>query len=474
MRYTYDIFLSFSSYDSILVRPFIEYLTVNEMNVFFLEATTIGESSVCSSVQDAMRNSKYYVFICSYDFLRRFRNSLCHCNELEQPMSHVLSEIKESQYFAKTNGLQIIPVVIARPHEQASVKDLLRVFFGKGTMYIVGSLEYAQKAVVCEIRQREKRQTMQLYADELFACQVYEKAKNKYLELVKISNGEMQRNAYKKAAECALYLGEDDEATRLFAEAHIEDIPSITQSQRLTLTRNNNDEVYINIVKYCDASIDLFQSMLGSAMSEEALNCLRANYKRLINYCKTVGGMEQYIDIILQKMENIEYIKVKKTLNENDIDYDRKIKSYRNYLGLDFPEADNYDVFISYKSEDEALARRVFEFLIGAGKRVFFAREALPVMGKTEYREAIMDALDHSQHFILVTSNLAYIKSNWVKEEWSFFISKLIESAHKGNFALIVYDDCNVTPEALPPNLRYKQRFYMSNFKDCLLPYLEQ
>lgn len=54
-------------------------------------------------------------------------------------------------------------------------------------------------------------------------------------------------------------------------------------------------------------------------------------------------------------------------------EHDRRIiKSYRTYLGLDFPESDNYDVFISYKSEDEIYARRVYEFLLSEGKKSVF------------------------------------------------------------------------------------------------------
>ena len=141
---------------------------------------------------------------------------------------------------------------------------------------------------------------------------------------------------------------------------------------------------------------------------------------------------------------------------------------------MDFPEADNYDVFISYKSQDEIYARRVYEFLQSEGKKVFFACEVLPEMGKTEYRDAIMDALDHSQHLVLVTSRLDYITSNWVKEEWSFYVSKLIEDNHKGNIAIIEHDNANIEKKLLPPNLRYKQRFKLSNYKKSLLKYLEQ
>lgn len=85
-----------------------------------------------------------------------------------------------------------------------------------------------------------------------------------------------------------------------------------------------------------------------------------------------------------------------------------------------------------------------------------------------------MDALDHSQHLVLVTTRLDYITSNWVKEEWSFYVSKLIEENHKGNIAIIEHDNANIEKKQLPSNLRYKQRFKLSNYKKSLLKYLEQ
>ena len=61
-----------------------------------------------------------------------------------------------------------------------------------------------------------------------------------------------------------------------------------------------------------------------------------------------------------------------------------------------------------------------------------------------------------------------------MKEEWSFYVSKLIEDNHKGNLAIIIHDDFKVDKNQLPPNLRYKQRLLMSNFKESLLKYLQQ
>ncbi len=46
--------------------------------------------------------------------------------------------------------------------------------------------------------------------------------------------------------------------------------------------------------------------------------------------------------------------------------------------------AAEYDVFISYKSEDAAQAREVYEFLQAQGLQVFFSRESLPRLGSDE------------------------------------------------------------------------------------------
>ena len=104
---------------------------------------------------------------------------------------------------------------------------------------------------------------------------------------------------------------------------------------------------------------------------------------------------------------------------------------------------------------------------------ITYITAGLPDMGKTEFREAIMDALDHSQHFVLVTSSIAYVKTGWVSKEWGFFMDKLADG-HHGNFALVLRDDCRFAKEDLPPDIRYKQRFLMSNFTEALLAYLQQ
>lgn len=130
------------------------------------------------------------------------------------------------------------------------------------------------------------------------------------------------------------------------------------------------------IANYCDASIDLFYELLKNNSTPESINCLETSYSRLLNYCKSTGGMDSLMSTLISKSNEVmQKLKSEVRSNENTEDgkeHDRRIiKSYRNYLGLDFPESDNYDVFISYKSQDEIYARRVYEFLLSEGKKVF-------------------------------------------------------------------------------------------------------
>lgn len=307
------------------------------------------------------------------------------------------------------------------------------------------------------------------------------------MALAEIVDSSSVDSCYNRAAQCCEKSRRFDEAEQLYNLT--KNSEAITRLERTTSSniKSDNDSkdrsadktLLEKIANYCDASIDLFCELLKNNSVPESVNCLETSYSRLLNYCKSIGGMDSLMSTVLSKSNKvIQRLKSEVRANENTEDgkeHDRRIiKSYRNYLGLDFPEADNYDVFISYKSQDEIYARRVYEFLQSEGKKVFFACEVLPEMGKTEYRDAIMDALDHSQHLVLVTSRLDYITSNWVKEEWSFYVSKLIEDNHKGNIAIIEHDNANIEKKLLPPNLRYKQRFKLSNYKKSLLKYLEQ
>ena len=465
MNYKYDIFICYSSKNRDVFLKLKDEFIANNLKVFDSHEIVTGNYS--EIIANAILESKYFIVLLSRDF-----------SESTYVMNEVDFALKESE----KSGIKVIPVVIdelLNNVEMPSIlsqKPLLQYYFSKYSI-LKGSLNYVVEVLLSTIKKEEKVKMLYKEADQAWIYGAYEQVYNYYLSLVGLVEGEAKLNCYDRAANCCEKAGKWEEAKKLYRFSNNEPaLKRLENDFKLKETiepKEVNQELLYKIANYCDASIDLFYELLKDNKSPEGLNCLKTSYTRLLNYCKTIGGMDDVISSALLKMKQSE----KEFSKSELVTKETKsciIKPYRTYLGLEFPESDNYDVFISYKSEDEMLARRVYDYLLGEGKRVFFACEVLPDMGKTEYRDAIMDALDHSQHFVLVTSKLDYITSNWVKEEWSFYVSKLIEENHKGNLAIIIHDDFKVDKNQLPPNLRYKQRLLMSNFKESLLKYLQQ
>jgi hypothetical protein len=76
----------------------------------------------------------------------------------------------------------------------------------------------------------------------------------------------------------------------------------------------------------------------------------------------------------------------------------------------------DFDVFISYRSRDVALARHVADTLIASGLRVWFAEYTILIAGRTRFEEAINDGIRRSQ-FGVVFSNDSYVKSPYCRLE---------------------------------------------------------
>ena len=143
------------------------------------------------------------------------------------------------------------------------------------------------------------------------------------------------------------------------------------------------------------------------------------------------------------------------------------------FLGQAAPGSGNYDMFISFKSEDESLAQKVYDFLKQNGKEPFFSKESLPQLGESEYEDAIYNALDHSKHLILIASNPEYFKTDWVSREWKYFNNKNRKSDKKGNIVIILPGEYVTDAEKLPPQLRYDFEIVkISEFKDRILSYM--
>jgi hypothetical protein len=110
-------------------------------------------------------------------------------------------------------------------------------------------------------------------------------------------------------------------------------------------------------------------------------------------------------------------------------------------------------VFISVKSEDFPYAQQVYDFLTGQGIDVFFCRESLQTLGRSDYRHEIDHALEETDHMVVVTSRPENVRSEWVEAEWGIFINEKRSGRKKGN--LVTMTAGTMQPSDLPPSLRY-------------------
>ena len=143
-----------------------------------------------------------------------------------------------------------------------------------------------------------------------------------------------------------------------------------------------------------------------------------------------------------------------------------------------------YRVFISFKSEDIAMAKDVYEFLAKhiPSDSIFFSDESLKREGDVNYSRIINEALRDSLHLILVSSKMKYIYSKWVEHEWSTF-SELKRKPYGdkfGNLIAILSSDfleklqLVTDPKEDLPTEFLKQRFDFNNYKETILNYLKE
>ncbi len=125
-----------------------------------------------------------------------------------------------------------------------------------------------------------------------------------------------------------------------------------------------------------------------------------------------------------------------------------------------------YDIFISYKETDEfgdrtkdsLLAQEIYDTLTKEGYKVFLSRVTLSKVIGSEYEPYIFSALYTSKMMLLISTNVDYINSVWVKNEWSRFIEMM--KSDKSKTLIPCYRD--IDPYDLPKEIRNLQGLDMS------------
>ena len=111
-----------------------------------------------------------------------------------------------------------------------------------------------------------------------------------------------------------------------------------------------------------------------------------------------------------------------------------------------------FQLFISYKSEDEQIAFWLWDYLTKKGIKVFCSGKTIPEMGESDYSRVIDHALEQSKILVILASHEKYFTSGWVDYEWKSFFNEL-RSGRKPGGKIFTFTK-NVNPRNLPFGLR--------------------
>jgi hypothetical protein len=119
------------------------------------------------------------------------------------------------------------------------------------------------------------------------------------------------------------------------------------------------------------------------------------------------------------------------------------------------PSGRQFDVFISYRSVDSGHAQAVYDVLVGAGHRPFFALASVPGGGRADFGRAIDEAIEEVEHMVVVCSSRENVEAPWVDREWRFY-EHLVTSGRKPRGNVVPVLCGGMRPEDLPgPLSRY-------------------
>ncbi|MBR6763306.1 MAG: toll/interleukin-1 receptor domain-containing protein [Clostridia bacterium] len=212
--------------------------------------------------------------------------------------------------------------------------------------------------------------------------------------------------------------------------------------------------------------------------AEDFLRCLLTSYRRLHAYCEVIGEQRiclECLDRIVELEEKLGAIEGngKRTSTKAE-------EGIRTLLGLSRPQTGNFDVFICHKSEDRDIAEEMYDYFRENMLEPFFDQATLQEFGESEYRKAIMQALDHSRHFVVVVSDLKYLSSKWVSLEMETFQHEKAEGRKENsNFLMVVTDSVyaeimNSNKQCLDIEYRSYEIIRVSEYRNRILRYVRR
>ena len=130
-----------------------------------------------------------------------------------------------------------------------------------------------------------------------------------------------------------------------------------------------------------------------------------------------------------------------------------------------------FDVFISCKSQDYELAHELKAYLDAHGFKPFLADMSLREACIDQYTAVIGEVLDRCKCLIVFTTKAEYLETNYVYEEWSSFVNS-INSGFKSDSQIFNIIAPTINVSDLPYLLRNRQCFYIDNYQNSILHYL--
>lgn len=253
--------------------------------------------------------------------------------------------------------------------------------------------------------------------------------------------------------------------------------PSQTKTEKSAEQPLDKDnEILLSVAEFMQKGNDLFNLLRQKGEAGDFLKCLLTSYERLKNYCMVVGANK----VAAECVERIAEIRQELAFQAPSEAVDSKAENgIKSLLGITTAQSGSYDVFISFKSEDNDLAKLVYQFCKKNMIQAFWSKVSLPELSKSDYGNAIDEALDSAKHFVLVLSDLSYLESDWIKYEMSTFADEIREGRKEGaNFVILATDNVyqsliDSNKKLLPIKYRWCQILKLGEYEDTLLNYLK-
>ena len=130
---------------------------------------------------------------------------------------------------------------------------------------------------------------------------------------------------------------------------------------------------------------------------------------------------------------------------------------------------ENFDIFISFKNtddegritEDSKIAEMVYKEFCSRKISAFYSNITLLKLGESVYKRSIDKALDTAKILLLISTDLEYIESRWIKYEWEGFHTDILNGMKKDG-EIITYTK-NINAHSLPRALRSYQNCSISD-----------